>query len=119
MKRLSVCIIISLCFLATGFSQSNFTYNVQVIGKRGSGLNGVNVWLKNKNSGLIIAKYTNNNGTVVFDVTPGYWSLNLKGLPDYDAIFLRENESGSRSVTIAYDKYFMQSLCYTNLSLQN
>ncbi len=103
MKRLLVSIIISICFLSVGNSQGEFKFNVKVVGKGSKPLNNIKVWLKNKNSSQVMARYTDYQGSVTFDVPPGLWSLNLKGLPEYDEILLRDNEYGSRSVTIPYD----------------
>ncbi|MCD4666106.1 MAG: VWA domain-containing protein [Bacteroidales bacterium] len=104
MRRTILCVFISLYFIFSGYTQSEYTYSVLVTGRGGTGLNGIKVWLKEKNSGQKIIKYTNYLGKAVFKVPKGYWSLNLPGLPNYDEVELKGNEFGSRSISIPYYK---------------
>ena len=91
MRRTIICIFISLYFIISGYAQSEYTYSVLVTGKGGAGLNGIKVWLKEKNSGQKIIQYTNYLGKAIFNVPKGYWSLNLPGLLNYDEVELKGN----------------------------
>ncbi|MEZ5197565.1 MAG: VWA domain-containing protein [Bacteroidales bacterium] len=104
MRGTIICILICLYFALSVNAQGDYTYTVLVKGNNGSGLVGVKVWLKEKNSGQKIIKYTNSQGTVIFKVPVGYWSLNLNGLPNYDEVELKGNEFGKRSISLSYDK---------------
>ena len=104
MKRIAICIVISLFIASATYSQGNYFYDITITGKQGSPLSGVKVWLKEKNSGLTIIRYSNYAGKVTFDIPPGHWSVNLEGLPDYDEIELKDKEKGGRSLTLSYDK---------------
>ena len=104
MRGTIICILICLYFAFPGNAQGDYTYTVLVKGNNGSGLVGVKVWLKGKNSGQKIIKYTNSQGSAVFKVPAGYWSLNLNGLPNYDEVELKGSEFGKRSISLFYDK---------------
>jgi len=104
MKRIAICIVISLFIVTTAYSQGNYFYEITIVGKRNSLLSGVKVWLKDKNSGITILRYSDYSGKVRFDIPPGHWSVNLEGLPNYDEIELKGHEIGQRSLTLSYDK---------------
>jgi len=104
MKRIAICIVIGLFISTAVYSQENYFYEITIVGKRNSPLSGVKVWLKDKNSGITILRYSDYAGKVRFDIPPGHWSVNLEGLPNYDEIELKGHEFGQRSLTLSYDK---------------
>ncbi len=104
MKRIAICIVISLFITTTSYSQGNYFYEITIVGKGNSPLNGVKVWLKDKNSGITILRYSDYAGKVSFDIPPGHWTVNLEGLPNYDEIELKGKEIGKRKLTLSYDK---------------
>ncbi|MFH2140832.1 MAG: VWA domain-containing protein [Bacteroidota bacterium] len=84
--------------------ETEFKYSVTILGKKGSPLSGIKVWMHNKNTGEIITKQTPGNGNVNFTLGAGFWTLNLPGMPDYKELDVTEGRSDAGSAMFSYDK---------------
>lgn len=85
-------------------AQNAFQYEVTVMNRKGRTQGDVKIWLKNKKTGKQIAKRTDGNGKVAFDIPSGNWSVNLVGWPNYRELEIPEGASGRGSIMVSYDQ---------------
>ena len=102
--RKAILLSVALLCISISFAQTSFNYQIKVRDKRGKLLNGVQVWMTESKSGQKITKNTNGSGLVNFELnTPGKWSVNLPGLPNYEELEIKDGSQGGGGATITYD----------------
>ncbi|PLW95054.1 MAG: hypothetical protein C0592_00920 [Marinilabiliales bacterium] len=103
MRKQIIFSILLVLGLMSAMAQSSYTLTINVHDNHGKALNGIKVWLQEKQSGEVITKKTNASGDVSFDVPPGEWSVNLTGMLNYEEVSVGEGSSGRASFGLTYN----------------
>jgi len=103
MNRIQILLFIFLYSVITCSGQGSVKYTLLLKDMHGKALSYTNVWLVETETKKKLAKQTDGNGTVVFDIESGKkWTVNFKDIRDHTTIEVPERGKSQQSQMITY-----------------